>query len=64
MKSRCGTTEQSVGILKEAKSGHTPKELCLKCDINGATMYHWKSKYGGLTVGDSRQVRLKPGTSG
>jgi hypothetical protein len=35
MKSRRGSTEQSVRILKEAKSGHPVKEHCRKNGISG-----------------------------
>lgn len=62
MKSRRHSTEQINGILKEAEFGYTVKEvkkLCRKNGFSDAIMYSLKSKYGGLTVSDSRQVGLK-----
>jgi putative transposase len=57
MKSKRYSTEQIIGILKEAEAGLPVKELCRKYGISDATMYNWKSKYGGLTVSDSRPCR-------
>ena len=48
---------QIVGILKEADSGVTVKEVCRKNGISDATYYKWKSKYGGLEVSDVRRMR-------
>lgn len=51
------TESQIVGILKEADSGVTVKEVCRKYGISDATYYKWKSKYGGLEVSDVRRMR-------
>jgi putative transposase len=48
---------QIVGILKEADSGVTVKEVCRKYGISDGTYYKWKSKYGGLEVSDVRRMR-------
>lgn len=48
---------QIVGILKEADSGVTVKDVCRKYGISDATYYKWKSKYGGLEVSDVRRMR-------
>jgi putative transposase len=51
------TESQIVGMLKEADSGVTVKEVCRKYGISDATYYKWKSKYGGLEVSDVRRMR-------
>ncbi len=57
--------EQSVGVLKEAEAGVPMKELCSRIDISEATFYHWKAKYGGLEVSESRRLhQLEERTGG
>lgn len=46
-----------VGILKELKAGEKPATLCRKHGISEATLYNWRSKYGGLETSDL--MRLK-----
>jgi putative transposase len=48
---------QIVGILKELKAGMKAAALCRKHGISEATLYNWRSKYGGLEVSDL--MRLK-----
>lgn len=54
MKTTRFTTEQIIGVLKEAEAGMPIKELCRKHGMSDATLYNWKSKYGG----DGRQGGL------
>lgn len=49
--------EQIIGILKEHRAGLPAAELCRKHGISGATLYNWRSKYGGLEVSDARRLR-------
>lgn len=51
------TESQIVGMLREADSGLSVKEVCRKYGISDATYYKWKSKYGGLEVSDVRRMR-------
>ncbi len=51
------TETQIVGMLREADSGVSVKEVCRKYGISDATYYKWKSKYGGLEVSDVRRMR-------
>ncbi len=55
-KSRFSET-QIVGVLKELKAGARAPALCRKYRISEATLYNWRSKYGGLEV--SELMRLK-----
>ena len=48
---------QIVGILKELKAGAKAADLCRKNGISEATLYGWRSKYGGLETSDL--MRLK-----
>lgn len=48
---------QVVAILKEADSGVPVQELCRKHGISNATLYKWKSKYGGLEASDLKRLR-------
>src|SRR5229473_3559809 len=49
--------EQIVGVLKEAEAGVPVKDLCRRVGISDATFYHWKAKYGGLEVSETRRLR-------
>ena len=50
--------EQIVGVLKEAEAGVPVKDLCRRIGISDATFYHWKAKYGGLEVSETRLTFL------
>jgi putative transposase len=52
------TEEQIVGIIKESEAGAKTAELCRKHGISPATFYKWKSKFGGMEVGDVAKMRL------
>src|SRR5437899_8635600 len=52
--------EQIVGVLKEAEAGVPVKDLCRRVGVSEATFYHWKAKYGGLEVNETRRLR-QPG---
>ena len=56
MKTKRYSTEQIIGILKEAEAGMPVKELCRKHGISDATFYKWKAKYGGLEVSEAKCV--------
>ena len=49
--------EQIINILKEADAGLPTAELCRKHGISNATYYHWKAKYGDMTVSDARRLK-------
>jgi len=51
------TEEQIIGILKEHRAGLPAAELCRKYGISDATLYNWRSKYGGMEVSDARKLR-------
>ena len=48
---------QIVAILKQQESGQTVAQIARQHSISEATLYTWKSKYGGMQV--SELTRLK-----
>lgn len=57
MKAKRYSTEQIISILKEAEGGIPVKELCRKYGVSDATIYNWKSKYGGMSVSEAKRLK-------
>ena len=51
------TEEQKIGILREAESGSTVKQICAKHNLSEGTFYTWKKKYGGMGVPEARRLK-------
>lgn len=51
------TEEQIIGILKEGEAGAKTSDLARKHGVSEATLYNWKSKYGGLEVSEARRLK-------
>ena len=49
--------EQIIGVLKEQEAGAATAQVCRWHEINGATFYNWKAKFGGLEVTEGKQLR-------
>jgi putative transposase len=49
--------EQIIGILKEHQAGMPVADLCRKHGISDATLYTWRSKYGGMEISDARKLK-------
>lgn len=49
--------EQIIAILKESEAGVETGELCRRHGITRASFYRWKSKYGGMDVGEARRLK-------
>ena len=48
---------QIIGVLKEAEAGAKTADLARKHGVSEATLYNWKSKYGGLEVSEAKRLR-------
>jgi len=51
------TEEQIIGVLKEAEAGAKTADLARRHGVSEATLYNWKSKYGGLEVSEARRLK-------
>lgn len=49
--------EQIIAVLKQAEAGSKTADLARRHGVSEATIYNWKSKYGGLEVSESRRLR-------
>lgn len=57
MKSGRFSEEQVVGILKRYEAGQKVGDLAREVGVSEATIYAWKSKYGGLEVSEAQRLR-------
>ena len=57
MKKSKHTEEQIIGVLKQVEAGRTVKEVARELGVSEATIYTWKSKYGGMEVSDARKLK-------
>jgi len=57
MKRKRFSEEQIIGILRLHQAGAKPAELCRQHGISEATIYNWRSRYGGMQVSDARRLR-------
>jgi putative transposase len=49
--------EQIIGALKQIEAGRKVTELARELGVSEATLYTWKSKYGGLDVSEARRLK-------
>lgn len=49
--------EQIIGVLKEAGTGIPLAEILRRYGIHENTYRRWKSKYGGMEVGEARRLK-------
>ena len=57
MKKGKHTEEQIIGVLKRVEAGQKVKEVARELGVSEATIYTWKSKYGGMEVSDARRLK-------
>ena len=57
MKKNRHSEEQIIGVLKQMEAGRKVGELAREVGVSEATLYVWKSKYGGLEVSQARRLR-------
>jgi len=44
-------------VLKQMEAGRKVAELAREVGVSEATLYTWKSKYGGMEVSEARRLR-------
>ena len=49
--------EQIIGVLKRMEAGQKARDLARELEVSEATLYTWKSKYGGMEVNEIRRLR-------
>ncbi len=57
MKKNRHTEEQIIGVLKQMEAGRKVAELAREIGVSEATIYTWKSKYGGMEVSEAKRLR-------
>jgi len=51
------TEEQIIGFIKQLDAGMTAAEVCRKGGFSTATLYKWRSKFGGMDASDAKRLR-------
>ena len=49
--------EQILTALQEQEAGATAAEVCRRHGFSEWTFYRWKSKYGGMQVGEAKRLK-------
>jgi putative transposase len=44
-------------VLKQVEAGRTVKEVARELGVSDATIYTWKSKFGGMEVSEARRLK-------
>ena len=57
MKRKRFSEEQIIEILRLHQAGAKLADLCRQHGISEATLYNWRSRYGGLQVSDAKRLR-------
>ncbi len=61
MKKKRFTEAQIFSILKEFDAGKNIMDLCCEHSVSKATIYNWKSKYGGMEMNEIKRVKERRG---
>ena len=57
MKKGKHTDEPIIGVLKQVEAGRTVNEVARELGVSEATVYTWKSKYGGMEISEARRLK-------
>jgi putative transposase len=49
--------EQIIGVLKQHEAGRKVPDLAREIGVSEATIYTWKSKYGGMEVNEAQRLK-------
>ena len=51
------TEDQTIGVLKGQEAGAKTADLARKHGVSEATLYNWKSKYGGMDISEAKRLK-------
>jgi putative transposase len=57
MKKSRHSEEKIIAAVKQVEGGRKAAEVAREMGVSEATMYTWKSKYGGMQVSDAKRLR-------
>jgi len=57
MKRKRFSEDKIIEILRQHQAGAKPAELCRQHGVSEATLYNWRSRYGGMQVSDAKRLR-------
>jgi putative transposase len=57
MKKTRYSEEQIIAVLKQMETGRKVTDLARELGVSEATLYTWKSKFGGLEVNEARRLK-------
>ena len=51
------TEAQIIGALKQLEAGRKAEDVAREVGVSKHTIYAWKAKYGGMSVGEAQRLR-------
>lgn len=57
MKKSRHSEEKIIAAVKQVEGGRKAAEIAREMGVSEATIYTWKSKYGGMQVSDAKRLR-------
>jgi putative transposase len=57
MKRKLFSEDKIIEILRQHQAGAKAADLCRQHGISEATLYNWRSRYGGMQVSDAKRLR-------
>jgi putative transposase len=57
MKKSRHSEEKIIAAVKQVEGGRKAAEMAREMGVSEATVYTWKSKYGGMQVSDAKRLR-------
>ncbi len=57
MKKSRHSEEKIIAAVKQVEGGRKAAEIAREMGVSEATVYTWKSRYGGMQVSDAKRLR-------
>ena len=57
MKGKRCTTEEKIGILRQADRGKSIQEVCCENNVSEQTFHRWKREFGMIDVNQARRMK-------